>query len=320
MSTVPHRARSVAIAGALALGIAATAVPGPAAADIACTAKTHGGGAFYQGPAASNAYDTRFSAGPGLPWLQDYVPQGVASWYNWDGARNLLVVASYAAAGGKARLSGIDPSNGKRLGTVAIAATHAGGIAITKGWAFVQGQDDGNKHYIRKYRLSDLRAKFKQAGVPDLKQTGKARQVYGSAFLSSYGDNLYAGSFNDSGRGLMYRYKVAANGSLATQKGAYEVPTKTQGLLVTKDHFVYSTSYGNDNRSNIYVVDGGARDIDRPSTRCFRAPSMAEGITDYLGTAYLVYESGAQVYVNQSPRNIIPNFHKAAVSSITSFR
>ena len=320
MSTVPRTARRVAIAGALALGIAATAAPGTATADITCTSKTHGGGAWYQGPAASNAYDNRFSAGPALPWLRTHVPQGVASWYNWDGARNLLVVSSYAAGGGKARLSGIDPATGKRLGTVAIAPTHAGGIAITKGWAFVQGTDNGSSHYIRKYRLSALRTKFKQAGVPDLKQTGKARKVYGSAFLSSYGDNLYAGSFNASGRGLMYRYKVADNGSLATQRGSYEVPKKTQGLLVTSNHFVYSTSYGNDNRSNIYVVDGGARDIDRPSTRCFRAPSMAEGITDYLGTAYLVYESGAQEYVQKAPRNIIPNFHKAPVSRITSFR
>ena len=83
----------------------------------------------------------------------------------------------------------------------------------------------------------------------------------------------------------MYSYKVAADGSLATQAGAYEVPKKTQGLLVTASRFIYSTSYGNDNRSNIYVVDGGARTISPSTAKCFRAPSMTEGITEYGGKA-----------------------------------
>lgn len=313
--------RGVAIGGALVLGIATAAGPAaPAGAKITCNSKTHGGGAWYQGKSASNVYDTRFSAGPPVPGLRDYVPQAVAAWHNWDAAgHDLLVVSSYRDGGGKARLFGIDPATGKNVGTVAIAPTHAGGIAITNGWAFVQGQDSGAKHYVRKYELSQLRGKMQAKGTPYLEQIGKARQVYGSAFLASYGDNLYAGRFEDKGRGKMYRYKVAATGALATQKGAYEVPTKTQGLLVTQDHFIYSTSLGNDNRSNIYVVAGGARDIDIPSTKCFRAPSMAEGITQYGALAYLVYESGAQKYIKKAPRNIIPNLHKAKVADIVAF-
>jgi hypothetical protein len=321
MNTDPRRARRLAIGGALVLGIATAAAPAaPAGAKITCNSTSHGGGAWYQGKTASNVYDTTFSAGPPVPGLRDYVPQAVATWHNWDAAgHDLLVVSSYRDGGGKARLFGINPATGKHVGTVAIAPTHAGGITITKGWAFVQGQDSGPKHYVRKYELSQLRGKMKATGTPYLKQIGKARQVYGSAFLASFGDNLYAGRFNDKGRDKMYRYTVSDTGALTTQKGTYEVPTKTQGLLVTNDHFIYNTSYGNDNRSTIYVVAGGARDIDVPSTKCFRAPSMAEGITEDGGIAYLVYESGAQKYIKKAPRNIIPNLHKAKVSAIVSF-
>jgi hypothetical protein len=200
---------------------------------------------------------------------------------------------------------------------VAIAPTHAGGITIAKGWAFVQGQDSGAKHYVRKYELSQLRGKMKAASTTYLKQIGKARQVYGSAFLASYGDNLYAGRFNDKGRDKMYRYKVTGTGALKTRKGAYEVPTKTQGLLVTQDRFVYSTSFGNDNRSNLYVVAGGARVINPSTARCFRAPSMAEGIAEYGGSAYLVFESGAAQYVSKHPRNRIDRLHKATIAALT---
>jgi hypothetical protein len=98
-------------------------------------------GAWYQGKTASNVYDTRFSAGPAVPGLRDYVPQGVATWHNWDAAgRDLLVISSYRDGGGRAGLFGIDAGTGKHVGTVAIAPTHAGGIAITKGWAFVQAR------------------------------------------------------------------------------------------------------------------------------------------------------------------------------------
>jgi hypothetical protein len=321
MSTAPRSARGLAIGGALVLSIATAAGPAaPADAKITCNSKSHGGGAWYQGKTASNVYDTRFSAGPAVPGLRNYVPQGIATWHNWDAAgHDLLVVSSYRDGGGTARLFGIDAATGKHVGTVAIAPTHAGGIAITNGWAFVQGKDSGSKHYVRKYELSQLRGAMKGKDTPYIKQIGKARQVYGSAFLSSYGDNLYAGRFNDKGRGRMYRYKVTGTGALKTQKGAYEVPTKTQGLLVTNNHFIYSTSLGNDNRSNIYVVAGGARDIDIASTKCFRAPSMAEGIAEDGGTAYLLYESGSRKYIQKAPRNVIPNLHKAKVADIVSF-
>jgi hypothetical protein len=323
MNSVPRNAHVAVIVGALGLAVAtsfATALnrPGVArAADITCESKSSGKpGPFYQGDSASYAYDQRFAGGPTIPGLSTHTPQGVAAWFHWSGPnQNLLVVTAYQD-GQRAHLIGIDPANGNEVGTVAIAPSHVGGIAITMGWAFVSGE--GN--VIRKYRLSQLKNRMTAPGTPYLKQIGTARKVYGADFISSYGDNLYAGRFSQDGREKMYRYKVAADGSLATQAGAYEVPKKTQGLLVTANRFIYSTSYGNDQRSNINVVDGGARTISPGTARCFRAPSMSEGITEYGGKAYLVYESGAAQYVAKHPRNIIPGMHTASIGPLASYR
>ncbi|GAA4529991.1 hypothetical protein [Amycolatopsis samaneae] len=315
MRTSLRNAVIAALSGAVALTtttVAVAAEPEMDAAAITCDAKSSGkNGPFYHGPSASYAYDKRFGSGPAVPGLDTHTPQGIAAWQNWDGANDLLLVTAYQD-GKNAHIVGIDPKSRKHVGTVAIAESHVGGIAVVRGWAFVQGA--GNS--IRKYRLSELKTAMKAGGVPYLKQVGEARKVYGASFLSGYGNDLYAGRFNDKGRDKMYRYTVAEDGSLATQAGAYEVPTKTQGLMVTKDHFVYSTSYGNDNRSNIYVVNGGARDLDKGSPRCFRAPSMAEGIAAYGGYAYLVYESGSAKYVAKKPRNVIKELHKGKISTL----
>jgi glutamine cyclotransferase len=117
----------------------------------------------------------------------------------------------------------------------------------------------------------------------------------------------------------MYEYKIADDGTLTTVAGAWEIPTKTQGLTVTANHFIYSTSYGRGNRSNIYVVKRGQKDLDAAALSCFRAPSMTEGITELNGTAYLVYESGSYLYASDpATLNVISRMHKATISSLTS--
>jgi hypothetical protein len=116
-----------------------------------------------------------------------------------------------------------------------------------------------------------------------LAQVGTARTVYGASFLTGYGDSLWSGRFNDDGRDQMYEYKIGSDGSLTTVSQAWEVPAKTQGLLVTGSHFVFSTSYGREKRSNLYVVKRGQPDLDRARLSCIRAPSMSEGLTEYGG-------------------------------------
>ncbi|TDD46935.1 hypothetical protein E1263_35570 [Kribbella antibiotica] len=317
-------ALTLGLAGVLAAGTATTvALKGPsqpaAAATVAATRAIScdtkaGGKHFYDGPSASKKYDTRFSNSAALPKLGSYVPQGIGTWWNWSGKKDLLLVTMYHT-GKQSLIVGIDPATNKVVGDVAIAETHGGGITTSMGWAFVQGSTNG----IRKYKLSTLAAAMKKAGTPYVKAVGSERKVYGASFLTSYGDSLWSGKFNKDGRDKMYEYKIKSNGTLVTVNKAWEVPTKTQGLLVTKTHFVYSTSYGRDKLSNLYVVRRGQPDLDKAKLSCFRAPSMSEGITEYGGRAYLVFESGSYPYrSDKTTKNVITRLHKASISSLTS--
>ncbi|GAA4611190.1 hypothetical protein [Saccharopolyspora hordei] len=319
MEPLLRKVTIAAVSGALLLSTAATST---AAADsavspkIECETAASGDGPFYPGPSASDVYDAAWGEGPAVPELDTTTPQGLAAWTDWDGAGgDLLLVTAYGESGSDALIIGIDPASGEHVGSVAIAESHVGGIAISKGWAFVQGRNSGDQHTVRKYELTALRDAMKASGTPYLEQTGEARVVPAASFLAADGGTLYAGKFNETGRGTMQSYQVGDDGSLTEQK-TFEVPMKTQGLMVTEDHFVYSTSYGRTNRSNIYVVDKGATDIDIPSTTCYRAPSMAEGITQYGDEAFLLFESGSYKYPDA--RNVIKNLHKGEVSAVTN--
>ncbi|MFI0468060.1 hypothetical protein ACH347_28600 [Saccharopolyspora sp. 5N102] len=94
------------------------------------------------------------------------------------------------------------------------------------------------------------------------------------------------------------------------------MPKKAQGLLVTEDKFVFSTSATTKNRSNLYISARADHQLE-PSARCFRAPSMSEGMTTYGDNAYLLFESGAQVYEHKTT-NPVKKHHRAKTSKLTS--
>lgn len=311
VAVTDHRPAQAASSSTTATSSAAST----ASATRAISCDTAAGGKhFYDGPSASKKYDARFSISAAIPRLSSYTPQGIGTWWNWDGSKNLLLVTMYRK-GSNSVIVGIDPATNKVVGDVAIAETHGGGITTVYGWAFVQGSTNG----IRKYSLATLRAAMKKSGTPYVKATGSERKVYGASFLTSYGDSLFAGKFNDKGRDKMYEYKISSNGTLTTINKAWEIPTKTQGLLVTKSHFIYSTSYGRDKLSNLYVVRRGQPDLDKAKLSCFRAPSMSEGLTEFGGRAYLVFESGSHLYSSDpKTKNVIKSLHKASISSLTS--
>jgi hypothetical protein len=100
------------------------------------------------------------------------------------------------------------------------------------------------------------------------------------------------------------------------------VPQWTQGVAVADGRFLFSTSSGRKYRSNLYVTNKGATNLDRASVRCFRAPSMAEGITTTPnGEAYLLFESGSYKYNGASGNpaiNVIRGVHRAKLSTLTS--
>jgi hypothetical protein len=304
---------------------------------IKCEQASTGGTApLYDGKSASYMYDARFKPGPELTSkeLSDHTPQGVAWWKNWDGkGNNLLLVSTYGK--GKAHIVGLDPTAGdKTVGTVDIEPrdddtqqTHAGAIAVNDKWAFVDGPKSGGWHTIRKYSLSDLRAAM-TAKSGSVSPAGADRRVYGASFMTIDGSHLYAGKFSNKHRDWMYSYTIAGDGSLTLDRKAdgnglrWEVPQWTQGVAVADGRFLFSTSSGRKYRSNLYVTNKGETNLDRASVRCFRAPSMAEGITTTPnGEAYLLFESGSYKYNGASGNpaiNVIRGVHRAKLSTLTS--
>lgn len=284
------------------------------AAAIECETAT-GSDPFYPGPSASQIYDDRYSRGAAVPYLdEDFTPQGLGHWENWDGSGNDLLLVTAYKSGEHSRIYGIDAGSGDHIGSVDIAEAHVGGIAVVGGWAFVPGAGSDR---VRKYDLGELRTAMSEAGIPNLAQTGTSQEVPAASFLGTDGDTLYSGKFNETGRGYMHGYTVASDGTL-TRGTRYEVPKKTQGMTVAGGEFIYSTSYGRTNRSNIYTVDEGATDID-PSARCYRAPSMSEGVVDHGGRLYVLYESGSSKFTDPGPRNDIRHLHEADVADAIDF-
>ncbi len=121
---------------------------------ITCRTRSTVDNPFYRGPAASDVYDNRFKESHGIPFLPDYVPQGLATWSNWPHGQgdDLLVVASYDPDGGQALIVGVDAKTGRQMGVARIADSHVGGIAVFEelGWAFVSGRKAGT---VRRYSL-----------------------------------------------------------------------------------------------------------------------------------------------------------------------
>ena len=301
---------------------------------IKCEEAATGGTApLYDGKSASYMYDERFKPGPGLTSqeLSDHTPQGVAWWKNWDGKGNdLLLVTTYGK--GKAHIVGLDPkAQNRTVGTVDIEPrngteqqTHAGALALNDEWVFVDGPKSGGWHTIRKYSLTDLRKAM--AANDSVKPDGEDRKVYGASFMTIDGGHLYAGKFSKESRDWMYSYTITDDGSLTLDRKEdgnglrWEVPQWTQGVAVAEGRFLFSTSSGRKYRSNLYVTDRAETNLDRASVRCFRAPSMAEGITATPdGEAYLLFESGSYKFNGASgdlPINVIDGLHRAKLSCL----
>lgn len=316
-------------------------------ADVAmnCHDQPAGSAPFYHGPSASVQYDNRFDAGHVVPdgLLDRYVPQGLATWPDWgpDG-QDLLVLSAYRD-GEPAALVGLKPGSGQtRLVTMPENKSHAGGVAVVNGWLFVSGPTSAHGHpTVQRYPLGAVRTAL-ATGNPLWRADGHFHEFtmgedeLKPSFLSSYGDTLYVGTFDSVHRNRMHRFTVKNDGTLDRVGGPddwIQVPLKTQGLTVTGEHYIYSTSHGSDARSNIYVVRKGYKLLDNAKTAgdatCFRAPSMSEGITDSDGRIYLVYESGSykyrtdecdrpQPFEGDCTLNIIDHLHWTTVSQLTS--
>jgi hypothetical protein len=217
------------------------------------------------------------------------------------------------------------------VGIVRIESDHAGGIALHGDWLFVS---DG-PHTIRTFKKSALLKAMRESQDSDTEKTPKinpvrvTKDLYGTSFLTTDSGNrkLYAGLFSKR-RAWMYRYTIDnGDGSLSLDRKddgnglRWEVPAKTQGVTVTGKRFIFSSSHGRTKRSNVWVTNRAETNLDKASVRCFRAPSMAEGLATDGDNAYLLFESGSDEYNGNNgarARNVIDGAHKAKLGDLTA--
>jgi hypothetical protein len=310
--------------------------------SISCADDT-GSSPFYNGASASTVYDTTFQLGHEIPpaVLDNYVPQGLGPWANWNGAgQDMLLQSAYNDGAHRAAIVGIVPGGGstgapqlmlpKKGGFV---DAHVGGVAVVGQWLFVAGPDAGGRPTVLRYGLDKVRAAL-ASGKPLKAQAQQAVDAGGSGFAASFlaadGASVWIGTFDVNSRNRMHQYGVGPKGGLKRIGGAgawTQVPKKTQGLAVTAAHFIFSTSSDSKNRSNVYVVRRGKKYLDGAYPQdlvCFAAPSMSEGIALSGGQAFLTFESGSYkyradpcdkpIFEGDCTRNVITHLHRATLS------
>lgn len=261
-------------------------------------------GDFYPGPAASATYESLFAKSFALPHLSTHVPQGITTWTNWNGkGKTILIVSMYRKVNDVAKpsyLVAIDPANGKHLGTIEVAAGHLGGIAIAGKYLFGQHADKKAPTWepVRRYKLSKLKSKLQEAikkgNRPYLGREKGLQKIAGAGFMQAYKGEVWAGHFNNTKADKLYRYQVGSDGKLKQNGKPYEVPARTQGVLIAQDRLIFSVSNGQ--KLGKIVVTDRRRDLDDAKIRCFTAPSMGENMARIGNQVFIVYEGGSYKY------------------------
>jgi len=333
MAKRTYRVRHV-VAGSLLLSVALSGLitvtaAEPAAAEDAKCRTTQGSSPFYPGPSASKTYDSTFHNSVAVPaGLIDgeYVPQGLAYWNNWNGtSEDVLLISAYhdgngnSVPDGPSAIFGVVLSGDRRgqsLGRMLIPKTHAGGIAIAGGYVYVGGEG-----VVRYWAASKVRSELAAANDSTTHQPKDTQPVFGEAsFLGNQGGTLWTGDFDEDSHQHMWQYRPSDSGSGALNyTGARRwVPKKTQGMTVVGSKFVFATSYGRNDRSNVWVRPTSfTGDITDGTSFCMRAPSMIEGVAygNSNGNQHVwaLYESGAKNYAEADdvPLNPIRNIHWA---------
>lgn len=282
-----------------------------------CDAKQRPGNESpYQGRSASKAYDRVFQPGPRVPHLSGWVPQGLTTWKNWDRRGTDLLLLGMYRNGAKSYLVGIDPKTGRHVGTVRAKATHFAALGTSRGWLIAQDNvDTDSPPTVRRYRLSALRTKMakaaKSGGLPFLAAYGKPQRVYGASFMSAYDGDVWLGRHANK-PAYMYRYAVRRNGALRATEGPWRVPARTQGLLVTDRHFVFTASDGG-GRGQLTVV---GRDAPARAVACLWTPSLPQNLTAVGDRIYTAYESGAAKFAKPWVVNRIGRLHTGSLDSL----
>ncbi|MFF8831806.1 hypothetical protein [Streptomyces sp. NPDC015131] len=300
-----------------------------AAEDANCRTTPGATRPFYPGDSAGETYDSTFhnsvAVPPGL-YSGGFVPQGLAYWNNWDGtSEDVLLISAYHSSGdGASAIWGIalsGPRRGESLGHMLIPKTHAGGVVVTGGHVYVSGEGS-----VKYWSTATVRAELAGANTNKVIQPKGTQDIAGKgSFLGlggGEGTTLWTGDFSDTSHQSMWQYSTSSTGALTYTGKKRWVPTKTQGMAVVGDKYIFATSLGRNKRSNVWVRPTSYEtDITDGTAFCMRAPSMMEGLaygnSDGNEHVWALFESGAEPYGSDpTTLNKITNIHWAGGSEL----
>lgn len=276
--------------------------------------------ARYNGRSVSRLYDQVFRPGPEIPHLSGWVPQGLTVWRNWDGKGNTLVLLGMYREGAKSFIVGINPATGRHVGTVRIKASHLGALGVTGKWLIAQDTiAPGVPPAVRRYTLEKLRAKMRRSAItstkPFMAAHGKPQRVDGASYMFVEGSSLWIGRYARSSHPKMYRYTVTGDGTIKQVDGPWPVPLRTQGVMVTEDHFVFTSSLGG-KRGRMIVVRRAEPKRMKGPVACLWTPSLPQNMTVYRGRMLTAFESGATRFNNRRTRNKITHLHVGRIDTL----
>lgn len=198
--------------------------------------------------------------------------------------------------GRSTRLVSVDAKTGKVYGTVRIAATHAGGIAVVGDWLYVQDAPDvGAGHEaLRVYRVADVRKALKTCHLTGYKPYVKHSVVQQlepwqyASFMTTNGTILMAGHHGVKENVRMYLYDVDQATGLVEAKVYFLVPEFTDGAAYFPGGFVF-VSHGHDGYGVMTrTTQAGVVTHEQ------RMPNLGEGATFVDGKIFISFESGAR--------------------------
>ncbi|HEY2831774.1 MAG TPA: hypothetical protein VGJ14_05065 [Sporichthyaceae bacterium] len=265
-------------------------------------------------------YPAVFSPGPPVPYLSGWTPQGLTTWHNWDGQGHTALLLGMYRRGAQSYLVGIDPQTGARLGTVRTRASHLGALGVVGRWVIAQDTLNGHqKAAVRRYPVSAMRAAMltsQRTGTkPYLAPTGTPQRVHSVGFMAVTGKSMWLGRHSKARTTKMYRYRATHSGLLHRTGGPWRVPPRTQGLLVTKDQFVFTSSYGGQD-GTLTVVN---RVAPNTPVACVSTPALPENMTIDGDKVYASYESGAKQFDKPSTTSKVSDLRTGLLRSLLSW-
>lgn len=274
---------------------------------------------------ASSAYSHQFVQNAKFPvrHLSDWVPQGMGLWYDFSGGDDAFIVSMYKPGSSTTLIVAYwaeGPKLKQEIGWATLKAAssnlaHGSGVAVTPSWFLLgAGGVGGGGGDITPYSKSTVRTQILAKGSTLVAAAHKPTHVATGASFMDYdagaSNLLWAGNNTSSPnvKGHMYGYRVNSTGSVSRASAEVTVPAQTQGVVVTKNHFLFASSWGSAN-SHITV-----RNRTSKKQVSLAAPCRAEGMTQRGDRLYLVYESGAAYYGSHSAGKYV---YSASIASLS---